>query len=347
MATLPLILILLSGFLSYIFIRKFAPLLRLFQITDSPDGIRKLHNRNIPTIGGGVFVTSFLIVTFVYYLLVTNYVPHVILILGVMIFLIIGIKDDLSSMSPLPRLWLHIVLSSLIILGMDLSIPSMFKIFGVTYLPEMVGFALSVFALVTIINAFNLIDGIDGLAGSLTLIGSVSFSFLFYVIDEPQWSVISLIYAGAIIGFLFHNVHPAKIFMGDSGSTVSGFFLGTMALIFIREAAFTDTSTIFTNSAPIIAMSILSIPLFDMLRVFIVRLKKGKSPLHPDRMHIHHILEGKGLTHTWICIYLVLLNIIIMLLSVIFAIGITNTISLGVLVSLLSFLFYMTNSINR
>ena len=159
--------------------------------------------------------------------------------------------------------------------------------------------ALSVFFIVGIVNAFNLIDGIDGLAGSLGVIMSLTFAFLFYHAGDTGWVIVSMALAGSLVGFLIHNVSPARIFMGDSGSLMIGFLSAVAAihLLKIVSSGPIDLGFVLVTSAPALVVAILIIPLFDTLRVFAMRLFKGQSPFVADRNHLHHRLLFVGLNH--------------------------------------------------
>jgi UDP-GlcNAc:undecaprenyl-phosphate/decaprenyl-phosphate GlcNAc-1-phosphate transferase len=181
----------------------------------------------------------------------------------------------------------------------DLRIISLGGMFGFDVLSYVFSIALSVFAIVGIVNAFNLIDGIDGLAGSLGLIISVTFAFLFYCAGDTGWAFIAAALAGATAGFLIYNVSPARIFMGDSGSLMLGFFAAIMSihLINISVKSPIDIGFTYITSAPALTAALLVIPVFDTLRVFTIRLIRNQSPFKADNNHLHHRLLSLGLNH--------------------------------------------------
>src|SRR5690606_30405787 len=155
-------------------------------------------------------------------------------------------------------------------------------------------YLFSSIAIVFIINAFNLIDGINGLLGGLTLLISLSYGTLFYFMDQPGLSVMAFSLAGSVLGFLKFNAgRKARIFMGDAGAYSIGFVIALLSIKFIElnKSSFAlSDGTHFIRSAPAIALAILVIPTFDTIRVFTKRIINGKSPFFADRNHIHHRL---------------------------------------------------------
>jgi UDP-N-acetylmuramyl pentapeptide phosphotransferase/UDP-N-acetylglucosamine-1-phosphate transferase len=186
-------------------------------------------------------------------------------------------------------------------------IESMHGLFGYDQLPELISLALSYVSIIVIINAFNLIDGIDGLAGSLGFLTMSIFGVYFFMVDMSAYALFAFSMAGSLAAFLIFNYHPAKIFMGDSGSLLLGLVNAILVIKFIGVA---DSSSVAypLESAVAIGVAILMLPLADTLRVFSIRLLKGRSPFVPDRNHIHHLLLDRGLSHKYITICCVLLN---------------------------------------
>jgi UDP-GlcNAc:undecaprenyl-phosphate GlcNAc-1-phosphate transferase len=147
------------------------------------------------------------------------------------------------------------------------------------------------------VNAYNLIDGVDGLAGGIGVIASLFFGIGFFVAGEYAMAMLSAVVAASLVGYLLHNFHPASIFMGDTGSLIIGFLLAVQAIQFVglnEASAFVE---VFGPISSVMPVAILIIPLYDTLRVFILRAKRGDSPFDPGRDHIHHILIGMGMGH--------------------------------------------------
>jgi UDP-N-acetylmuramyl pentapeptide phosphotransferase/UDP-N-acetylglucosamine-1-phosphate transferase len=174
---------------------------------------------------------------------------------------------------------------------------------GVYQINTICSYLLTVFALVVIINAFNLIDGVDGLAGSLGLISSLVFGIFFLINKNIPYAVLAFTFAGSLVAFLTYNFHPAKIFMGDTGSLMIGLVNSILVIKFIETGS--NYSYYPVTASPAIGFGILLLPLMDTLRVFSIRIMNGHSPFKPDRNHIHHVLLNHGFDHksvTFICI---------------------------------------------
>jgi UDP-N-acetylmuramyl pentapeptide phosphotransferase/UDP-N-acetylglucosamine-1-phosphate transferase len=236
----------------------------------------------------------------------------------VLIFFV-GVKDDLIGTSPTKKLIAHLVVGFIIVAIGGTKITSFHGLFGLNVVfPNYAQLLVSIFVYIVIVNAINLIDGVDGLASGIGLIASVAFGVWFYYSHQPHWTLVSLSLAGALSGFLIFNFNPARIFMGDSGSLTIGAILTVLAIQLI------ETPTDFLKppfdhiSTPILAMAILAYPLIDTLRVFVTRAIKGKSPFEADRTHIHHKLQNKGYGHKRVVLIIYLFNLLIISCAVLF-----------------------------
>ena len=159
-----------------------------------------------------------------------------------------------------------------------------------------------------IINSYNLIDGIDGLAASLGVLTMLIFGTYFYTVGFQAYALLAYSLGGSLIAFLIFNHHPAKIFMGDSGSLMIGLINAILVIKFINVAS-DPAIALPIESTAAVGFSILIVPLLDTLRVFAVRIFKGCSPFTPDRNHIHHLLISWGLGHAAITLLCVGINI--------------------------------------
>ena len=164
-------------------------------------------------------------------------------------------------------------------------------------------------------NAFNLIDGINGLSGSIGTLISVLLGSWFFLIDRLEIAIVAFSLAGALVAFLKYNVSPAKIFMGDTGSLLLGLVCSILAIQFIELHQDLGDSPYAFKAAPSLAIGVLILPLFDTLRVFTMRIIRGRSPFQPDRNHIHHLLLDSGLTHMKATGVLVLVNILFIFMA--------------------------------
>ena len=175
---------------------------------------------------------------------------------------------------------------------------SLYGLFGVYEIPVAVSYILSAFTIIVITNAYNLIDGVDGLAGSVGIICSLFFGVWFYLIDANAYAFLSFAILGGLLAFLQFNWAPSKVFMGDTGSLMIGFFLSIVTIKFIDLNYNLQEAHPFRFDAFIgPAIAVFIVPLYDTLRVFIKRMLRGKSPMHPDRTHLHHILLRLGCNH--------------------------------------------------
>jgi UDP-N-acetylmuramyl pentapeptide phosphotransferase/UDP-N-acetylglucosamine-1-phosphate transferase len=208
----------------------------------------------------------------------------------------------------------------------------MYGVFGIYDLPYWPSIALSILTIILIVNAFNLIDGIDGLAGVTGIVANGCFAGLFIYIHQYDLAAVSLAMAGAIFGFLKFNLTPARIFMGDTGSMLIGLISVVMAIKFIELNKFTTARSPEIFSAPALTVAILIGPIFDTLRVFILRISNGVSPFTADRKHIHHRMLRLGFTHLQTTLILVTLNLICVAMAIFFR-SYGNSILLGLILA--------------
>lgn len=286
---------------------------KIKHLFDVPDA-RKEHKESVPTLGGmAIFAGVICAVTFW-----TDQVQIVELqyiITSLLILFFIGIKDDLINLRASKKLVGQILAALILIHMADVKLTTFYGMFGIRDLPLWFSYVFSVFTCVVITNAFNLIDGIDGLAASLGILGAFTFGLWYHFLGMTQYSILCSALIGSLLAFLWFNKTPAKIFMGDTGSMIVGFIMALLAMKFIESVRVLPKDHEYKIlSVPVFTCTILIIPLFDTLRVFIIRISKGKSPFHPDRNHIHHILIDLGFTHLQATASLVLFNILMILL---------------------------------
>ena len=289
---------------------------RLF---DDPVESRKVHKRIVPNFGGIAIFSGFLFTCSLF--IPSNLLPegNILMAAGLILFLI-GLKDDIVGLSPLIKFIAQFSSAAILAIVANIRISSLQGMFGIYDLPYLSSIILTIFFIVGIVNAFNLIDGIDGLAGTLGIMLSLVYAFLFFRSAAPGWSYLSLSLTGALLGFLFYNVTPAKIFMGDSGSLLLGFIAAVLSIKFLAvgngQAAHFGTLTITSSLALVVA--ILIIPIFDTLRVFTLRILKNTSPFTADNNHLHHRLLFLGLSHIQATLVLVVCNIIFVIIALMF-----------------------------
>jgi UDP-N-acetylmuramyl pentapeptide phosphotransferase/UDP-N-acetylglucosamine-1-phosphate transferase len=290
-------------FLSIPIIIKVANAKKLF---DEPDDNRKIHKSPIPSLGGlGMFIGFSLSL-----LLTLNFDDQQytarefqFYIAAILVTFFIGIKDDILILSAGKKFIGQLIVASILIFKAKLLITNMHGFLGIYQIDTVASHCLTMFSLVVIVNAFNLIDGVDGLAGSLGLFTSVIFGTFFFINGNIPYAVLGFGFAGSLLAFLKYNFHPASIFMGDTGSLMIGLINSILVIKFIELGpAFKDFPV---AAAPAVGFGIILLPLMDTLRVFAMRILKGRSPFSPDRNHIHHLLLDRGFNHrgvTFTCV---------------------------------------------
>jgi UDP-N-acetylmuramyl pentapeptide phosphotransferase/UDP-N-acetylglucosamine-1-phosphate transferase len=227
----------------------------------------------------------------------------------------IGLKDDIIGVSPAKKLLVHLFVGGILIFLADIRITQFWGLFEVDNLPYWVSVILSLFVYIVIVNAINLIDGVDGLAAGVGLIASMAFAYWFYRTGDQPLALLAMGLGGALLGFLIYNFQPAKIFMGDSGSLIIGIVMFVLAVKLIEFPVKRMLVVMSAVPKPVLAMAILAYPLIDTLRVFILRLLRGRSPFSADKNHIHHKLLAIGLSHRQTSLVLYAFSIVMILLT--------------------------------
>ncbi|MCC8145458.1 MAG: undecaprenyl/decaprenyl-phosphate alpha-N-acetylglucosaminyl 1-phosphate transferase, partial [Bacteroidales bacterium] len=226
----------------------------------------------------------------------------------------IGVRDDMEGISARSRVCFEFVCAFFIIYITYIRITTLWGIFHTTDISLFTSYVLTSVFIVGCINAYNLIDGVDGLLGSLSLLGAICFGLIFNSSDEWLWTLLCVSICGALIGFLIYNWYPSSIFMGSGGAL----FLGTMFACFalrVMQLHPLNFNVLHISMPHTIAFSIISIPLMDMLVVFFLRLKNNKPPFSPDNRHIHHVLLNMGLNHAQATLILIGANLIIIVFA--------------------------------
>jgi UDP-N-acetylmuramyl pentapeptide phosphotransferase/UDP-N-acetylglucosamine-1-phosphate transferase len=263
-----------------------------FQLFDHPE-IRKEHKTPIPTMGGiasglGMLGASALWFRFNNDFFTVSFLFSIIALMG------LGIMDDLRNTPARYKFAMQIAVASLIAFS-GVRIESFNGIFGIYELPLTAQYSLTVIAITGITNAFNLIDGIDGLAGGIGFMSLMILGLFLTLSGDANNAIIAFALGGGLLGFLYYNFNPARIFMGDTGSLVLGFVISVLCIKLIQLNN-GHASSILPH-APVFALSVVAIPVFDTLRVFTLRIWRGKSPFDPDKNHIHHILTNNSWGH--------------------------------------------------
>ncbi len=212
-----------------------------------------------------------------------------------------GIRDDIEPLRPIHKLLVQIIAAAMVVIAEDIRVPSLYGLFGIYEIPIWLSYVGTILFIIFITNAFNLIDGIDGLAGSIAVIALGFLCFWFYNVgtNTGHMEIIWLAcIVGAIAGFLYYNWQPASIFMGDTGSLVIGFILSISTIVFISTNGALPADNCYKFPAVLSAgVAIVILPAFDTIRVFLLRIRQGKSPFLPDKQHLHHIIWRVRQTH--------------------------------------------------
>jgi UDP-GlcNAc:undecaprenyl-phosphate GlcNAc-1-phosphate transferase len=279
----------------------------LKKLFDMPDA-RKVHHSPITPLGGiGIFAG------FIFGSLLTlhfnQYADLQYFIAACFVIFFLGLKDDILIISPVKKFIGQVLAAFIIIYYGNIQIRSMHGFLGVYQLPEMFSLLLTYFAVIVVINSFNLIDGVDGLAGSLGLLSTTVLGVYFLYVGLSPYAVLAFSMAGSLLAFLIFNFQPAKIFMGDTGSLLIGTVNAILVIKFINVANVSDIKFPI-NASPAVGFTILMIPLLDTLRVFGIRILHRRSPFSPDRNHIHHLLLDRGFSHRAITLTLVAVNLL-------------------------------------
>lgn len=272
------VLSIVGAVVSYMSILGVIRLLKIYRFMDKPNE-RKIHEAPTPSMGGvGIFLGGLP----AYFL---RGEPELFLIFILLfILLVIGTIDDMLDLSAVLRLVLQIGIG-ITLFYFGFKIDNVHGIFGLNELPEVFSFIITVLFTVGIINAFNLIDGINGLAGGVVALNAIVFGVVFSFNGEYEYATLSFVLASAIVGFLLHNFKKkADIFMGDSGSLVLG---GAMAIFSLKVFGLDSENQVLNIN---LILGMLLVPVLDLLRVVVVRLYDGRKPFDADNNHIHHKL---------------------------------------------------------
>lgn len=277
------------------------------KLYDLPDARKKHGNRISPL--GGIAIFGGLIVSFVFF---TAHLANTALnsvLVALFILFITGVKDDLYPLVPYKKLLGQILAVAIIIFQGDIRLEQLFGLFGIfslSYIPSVI---VTFIFFLGIINSFNFIDGINGLGSCIGILVSMVYSGWFWFLDEPLFLILALCIAGSQLAFLRYNFINAKIFMGDSGSMILGFFAALLSIYFLQANEKTNEAVLEHVDAVVFSLAVLIIPIADTLRVIFLRVFiLRKSPFSADRNHIHHALIDIGFNHIKATITLFLAN---------------------------------------
>ncbi|MGB5555189.1 MAG: MraY family glycosyltransferase [Flavobacteriaceae bacterium] len=333
--------------LTYLTIPKIIGVVEYRRLMDSPNH-RSSHKSGTPTLGGVAFFYC-LIFAFFFIKSWTKMDEGFFMIPGLTILFIVGLKDDLVVISPGAKLIAQVFAIAFILANPSFTIHSLNGFLNINEIPFYLYLIIAGFMMLTIINSYNLIDGIDGLASVVGMVIMVIYTTIFYMTQEYYFALVSITMNACLMAFLGFNLSSdKKIFMGDTGSLIVGFVISVLTLKFLalRPTAYTDLPFLLEN-APLIAISILIVPLFDTARVFAIRIANKRAPFSPDRNHTHHVLiDYWGLSHKQASFIIGCFNLLFVMLFIVLGSTAKNmgmVIMLVTVVIILGYIFFKYN----
>lgn len=320
--------------LTYLTIPKIIGVVEYKRLMDNPNQ-RSSHKSLTPTLGGISFFY-----TLVFALFFINgrdtFDEAMYIIPGLTILFIVGLKDDLVILSPGSKLIAQICAVAFILANESFTIYSLNGFLNINEIPYYLYLVIGAFMMITIINSYNLIDGIDGLASVVGIVIMIIYTTIFYLTGEYFFALLSITLNACLLAFFGFNVSSKrKIFMGDTGSLIVGFIISILTIKFLalKPYAYSELPFLLEN-APLIAIAILIVPLFDTARVFAIRIANKKAPFSPDRNHVHHVLiDFWGLSHKQASFIIGCFNLLFVVLFII--LGSTSK-NLGMVITLVS-----------
>lgn len=279
-----------SFLLSFLIVKMLKPLAYWADLVDKPGG-RKQHQGLIPLIGGLAIYAS-VSLTALIFIEQSLFIRMFLIAGGLIVFM--GMVDDRYDISARFRLFGQLLVCCIFVYGLDVHISSFGDLFGIGELnPGWLGYPLTVLSLIGVINAFNMLDGMDGLVGTVTMVCFAGLVALFGTNGNASLQFLCMAFVGAIGAFLIFNIwgkpghkQIKKVFMGDAGSMFLGLSVGTLVVYGSQQPV--------NAFAPVTALWLVLLPMTDMFTIMYRRIKRGKSPMAPDRTHIHHILLRAG-----------------------------------------------------
>ncbi len=279
-------------------------------IVDNPNA-RKLQRTPVPILGG---LTIFfgMAMGIACSMLFGDYADIFPVVVSMILILLIGTMDDIIDLSPTFRFAVEILIVLILIFSSGASLNDFHGLWGFYEVPMWFSLMLTIIAAVGMINAINLIDGIDGLSSGFCIMASSLFGIMFYFAGNSSMLVLAAVSIGALIPFFFHNVfgRTSKMFIGDGGTLLMGIILSTFVIRTLTHG--TSCASLNPNLGLIpFTIAVMSIPVFDTLRVMSIRMLRGKSPFSPDKTHLHHLFIEMGFSHIGATVSILTFNTII------------------------------------
>lgn len=284
-----------------------------YRVSDSPGG-RKIHQNEIPSMGGiGFFIAASISIGIWIWQFPETEIRYI--YGGILLMFFVGLRDDIVELKASKKILGQLVSVLLVVVIADVRITGFYGFLGVEEINLFFSYLFTTVVLLALTNGFNLIDGLDGLAGTIAVLSLSLLGGWFYIQGIENYAILSFTFLGGVFAFLVFNWHPAKIFMGDTGSLTLGFTLGALIISFMEinenlpEGTFLKFEPTFS-----ISVALMIYPLYDMARVFTRRISQGKGPMNPDKSHVHHFLLRMGLSHDKVSILLGAIQFLIIIL---------------------------------
>lgn len=282
-------------------------------IVDNPNA-RKLQRRPTPVLGG-IAVSFGSVIGLGCASITCDCSELFIVVVAMMIMLYTGTMDDILDLSPALRFLIEIGTVLLLIFVGGYTLNDFHGLWGLNQIPQGVAIPLTVFAAVGIINAINLIDGVDGLSSGYCILTSLLFGVMFWYVGDRTMCMLAVVAAGSLIPFFFHNVFGknSKMFIGDGGTLVMGIVMSVFVIRILRHGSMSEVYDAANIGLVPFSLAVLSVPVFDTLRVMTTRILKRKSPFHPDKTHLHHMFIRLGCSHAATTLAILILNFFVVL----------------------------------
>ena len=277
--------------------KKVLNIAKLKNIVDNPDA-RKLQRVPVPLLGG-MAVFFGMIVAFATAGVIYNVSDLFAIICVMSIMLYVGTMDDIIGLTPKTRFLVEILVVLLLIYCNDYSINNFHGLWGICEIPQWIAVPLTVFACVGIINAINLIDGVNGLSSGYCIVACLIFGFTFLLVGDVNMASLAILSVGALLPFFCHNVFgkASKMFIGDGGTLLMGTVMSAFVINALKSDSLLAASSPDNFGVVPFTLAVLVIPVFDTLRVMTARIVRGTSPFNPDKTHLHHLLFDLHFSH--------------------------------------------------
>lgn len=308
----------LGAFLSYLVIPIVVKISKAKGLMDTPND-RTSHVGLVPSLGGVAIFTGVILGSTLFMTPDHLEGPLRYIVAAIFILFLIGQKDDIIGISPIKKLFAEILAALILIVLGNFRFTTLFGLGGIHEIPVWASLILSLIVYVGIINAFNLIDGIDGLASGTGIMASFAMGSWMYGIGEHGMAVLAWSLTGSLLPFFYFNVFGGKnkLFMGDTGSLMIGLLMALFASV-ICGRELPEDHLFYMKAAPAVLFAVLIYPLFDLMRIIAIRIINGQNPFIADRQHIHHLLLSVGWSHRRSTFYILLINAVDIIWALIF-----------------------------